>query len=87
MYYRHIKKYDLDYKLCCDWEGIYLEGSAGYTGIGEFDYCRIRYGGHTNGSADANIFFDDSDGGHFDNSFSEYSAQDGLKGDNNALIS
>lgn len=27
------------------WDGIYLYGEGDNDGIGEFDYCRIRYGG------------------------------------------
>jgi len=61
-----------------DWEGIYLNGYLGNDGIGEFDYCRIRYSGNYSGSEDANVSFSYSDSGHFLNSTSEYSAQDGL---------
>jgi hypothetical protein len=60
-----------------DWRGILLYGGAN-DGIGEFDYCLIRYGGNSTGSADANVRFNSSDSGHFINSISEYSAMDGV---------
>ena len=62
-----------------DWKGIYLYGYSSSQGIGEFDYCRLRYGGNTNGDADANVYFGQSDSGYFRNSVSEYSGYDGLK--------
>jgi len=62
-----------------DWEGIFLQGGSYYDGIGEFDYCRVRYGGNSSGDADANVFFRLSDTGHFNNSYCEYSSQHGLK--------
>jgi len=61
-----------------DWYGIYLYGWDYRDGIGNFDWCRIRYGGHTSGAADANVFFYYSNSGHFQNSISEYSAQYGV---------
>ena len=39
-----------------DWTGIYLYGSGSYNGIGEFDYCRIRYGGGAGGTS-ANVYY------------------------------
>ena len=65
-----------------DWEGIYLNGTSVNNGIGEFDHCRIRYGGNISGSADANVYFNQSDSGYFDSSICEFSSQDGLKADN-----
>ncbi len=62
-----------------DWYGIYLYGYLGNQGIGEFDYCRIRYGGFSGGSAVANVRFHNSDSGHFINSISELSAMDGIR--------
>ena len=62
-----------------DWRGIYLNGSSFYDGIGEFDYCLIRYGGNSAGGANANVHFYSSDSGHFINSISEYSATDGVR--------
>ncbi|MDP8211550.1 MAG: hypothetical protein P9M05_12130, partial [Candidatus Stygibacter australis] len=62
-----------------DWEGIWLYGNADYNGIGEFEYCRIRYGGNSGGNADANVEYDNSDPGFFINSISEFSSQDGIK--------
>jgi hypothetical protein len=62
-----------------DWRGIRLYGSGTSDGIGEFDYCLIRYGGNSDGSADANVHFYYSDSGHFINSISEYSATDGVR--------
>ena len=59
-----------------DWAGIYLNGS-GTQGIGEFDYCKIRYGG--SGSTSANVYFYYSDSGHFTNSISEESVNDGIR--------
>jgi hypothetical protein len=62
-----------------DWRGIYLNGYGADDGIGEFDYCLIRYGGNSAGSADANVRFYYSDSGHFTNSISEFSATDGVR--------
>jgi predicted outer membrane repeat protein/parallel beta-helix repeat protein len=62
-----------------DWYGIYLNGNSNYEGIGEFDYCIIRYGGNASGSADANVHFYYSDSGHMTNSTSEHSAQHGVR--------
>ncbi len=63
-----------------DWYGIYLYGYSGNDGIGEFDWCRIRYGGSTATGYDANVYFGYSDpGSYFTNSISEYSAQDGVQ--------
>jgi len=62
-----------------DWKGIYCYGYLDNQGIGEFDYCYIAYGGHTSGSADANVFFDQSDSGYFNNSTSEYSSNYGIQ--------
>ena len=63
-----------------DWRGIYLCGSGAYQGIGEFDYCRIRYGGKdANSSVDANVHFYESDSGHFTNSISEHSVLAGVR--------
>jgi hypothetical protein len=61
-----------------DWAGIYLNGFGTYDGIGEFDYCRIRYGGNAGGTS-ANVYFYDSSSGHFTNSISEESAIDGIR--------
>jgi len=61
-----------------DWDGIHLNGYVDSDGIGEFDYCRVRYGGKYTGS-DANIYYYYSDSGYFNNSFCEYSSQEGLK--------
>ncbi len=44
-----------------DWYGIYFNGNNDYEGIGEFDYCIVRYGGNLNGADDANVFFNTSD--------------------------
>ena len=62
-----------------DWYGIYLYGYSGNDGIGEFYWCRIRYGGSTDTSYDANVYFGYSDSGNFTDSISEYSAQDGVR--------
>jgi hypothetical protein len=59
-----------------DWRGIHLDGSGDNDGVGEFDYCVIRYGG--GGSFGANVFFDDSSSGSFSNGMSEYSAKNGV---------
>jgi len=59
-----------------DWRGIYLNGYGADDGIGEFDYCLIRYGG--NSATHANVGFYYSDSGHFINSISEYSAMNGV---------
>jgi len=69
-----------------DWRGIYLYGYNNDDGIGEFDYCRIRYGGNVSGQADANVNFHYSDSGHFTNSVCEYSSQDGLKTSNSPVV-
>jgi predicted outer membrane repeat protein len=63
-----------------DWYGIYLYGGGTtYVGIGEFDYCLFRYGGNSAGSADANVYFYNSDSGHMTNCISEQSAQHGVR--------
>ena len=61
-----------------DWTGIYLYGFGSYDGIGEFDYCRIRYGGGAGGTS-ANVYYNESNSGHFTNSISEDSAIDGIR--------
>ncbi len=62
-----------------DWMGIYLYGiGTGWQGIGNFDYCRIRYGGST-ASTTGNLHFYGSDAGYFNNSISEYSQSQGLR--------
>ncbi len=60
-----------------DWNGIYVN-SYTYDGIGNFAYCRIRYGGNPVGSADANVNFWYADSGYFINSISEFSQDNGL---------
>ncbi len=60
-----------------DWERVYLSAIGTYTGIGEFDYARFRYGG--GGYAHANVFYEGSKSGHFIHSISEYSAKHGLQ--------
>jgi hypothetical protein len=62
-----------------DWDGIFLNGFDNQQGIGEFNHCRIRFGGNGGGSADSNVHFSYSDSGHFANSISEFSAQDGIR--------
>ncbi|MCP4709579.1 MAG: right-handed parallel beta-helix repeat-containing protein, partial [Planctomycetes bacterium] len=62
-----------------DWDGIYLYGSSSYKGIGEFDYCLIRYGGNPAGAPDANVYFASSDSGYFKNSISELSSNYGIR--------
>jgi hypothetical protein len=62
-----------------DWYGIYLNGYSTYQGIGEFDYCQVRYGGNTASFFDANVMFSNSDAGHFVNSVSASSASDGVR--------
>ena len=62
-----------------DWYGIHLYGNATNDGIGYFDFCRVRYGGNYGSSYDANIYFDLTDAGHFQNSISEYSYEDGME--------
>ncbi len=57
------------------WGGILLDGTGTYDGIGEFDYCRIRYGG---GAYQGNVEFQESTSGHFTNSISEYSGSAGV---------
>ena len=69
-----------------DWQGIYLNGYSSSNGIGEFDYCRVRYGGYYTGQADANVHFDQSDSGHFNNSISEYSSQRGLRTSSSPVV-
>jgi len=66
-----------------DWDGILLNGMEfgpfNYEGIGQFDWCIIRYGGNTDGYTDANVYFFSSDlDGYFTNSISEYSANYGV---------
>ena len=69
-----------------DWHGIQMNGNASNDGIGEFDYCIIRYGGNASGSAEANVNFTYSDSGHFINSVCEYSSLDGLKANNSPVV-
>jgi parallel beta-helix repeat protein len=57
-----------------DWYGIHLSGGAG-----QFDWSIIRYGGNASGSADANVYFDQSSSGNFTDSISEYSANYGVQ--------
>jgi hypothetical protein len=61
-----------------DWNGIILYGISTWTGIGNFDYCRLRYGGST-ASTTGNLHFYGSDAGYFNNSISEYSQSQGLR--------
>jgi hypothetical protein len=62
-----------------DWGGISLYGYGDDVGVGEFDYCRVRYGGNSSGYADANLCFCYSDSGYFTNSVCEYSLQEGIR--------
>jgi hypothetical protein len=62
-----------------DWDGIFLDCNSTNQGIGEFDHCRIRYGGYADGAVDSNVVFYLSDSGYFANSISEYSALDGIR--------
>lgn len=50
-----------------------------YEGAGNFTYCRIRYGGNSNGSANANITYTTTASGYFNNSSNEFSANYGFK--------
>ena len=61
-----------------DWDGIWLEGSGVNDGIGELDFCHIRYGGDPGGSAGANLYFGESNSGNFTDSTSGFSAQNGV---------
>jgi parallel beta-helix repeat protein len=62
-----------------DWHGIHLDGNGVNDGIGEFDHSRIRYGGNSGGTADANIYFAYCHTGRFADSISEHSSQNGIK--------
>ncbi len=59
-----------------DWGGVCVYGSDDNDGIGEFDWCRIRYGG---GSDGANVFFDRCNSAYFKNSVSEFSSEAGIR--------
>ena len=61
-----------------DWFGIWLEGSGVNDGIGELEFCHIRYGGNAASGFNANLHFDESNSGHFTDGISEFSAQDGV---------
>jgi parallel beta-helix repeat protein len=63
-----------------DWYGILLNGSysSNYEGTGNFEYCRVRYGGNTSTYYDANIYYSASKGSYFKNSICEYSAYYGI---------
>lgn len=64
-----------------DWYGINITNpSSGYVALGNFDYCRIRYGGNLYTAYDANLHFDRGgwNGCTFANSISEFSAKYGL---------
>ncbi len=63
-----------------DWNGIMFNGVNGNLGIGTFDFCRIRYGGNGYGNPHANIYFYYCDDNYFVDSWSEYSALNGVKG-------
>jgi len=69
-----------------DWYGIHFNGYLNNDGLGEFDYCRVRYGGKANGLANANVNFYMSDSVQFNNSFCEYSLQHGLKTESSTTI-
>ncbi|MCF6271437.1 MAG: T9SS type A sorting domain-containing protein [Melioribacteraceae bacterium] len=61
-----------------DWNGIYLYGSNTPEGVGNFDYCTIKYGGGTGVSNPANV--SNYHGyGHFNNSVSTESASSGYR--------
>ena len=62
-----------------DWEGIFLNGSSTNDGIGNFDFCRVRYGGDISATVDANVYFYLSDSGYFRNSVCEFSEFYGLR--------
>ena len=62
-----------------DWNGIECYGYSGHQGIGNFDHCRLRYGGATSTTYDANLALEYSDSAHFINSVSEYSQDEGLR--------
>ena len=62
-----------------DWEGITMWGEGDNLGIGEFNHCRIRYGGDRHGNTWANLYFSDSDSGHFKHSISEFSERAGVR--------
>jgi hypothetical protein len=62
-----------------DWHGIYLSGTGNNDGIGELEYCLLRYGGYAGGIVDANVLFLSSDSGHMANCISEYSGQHGVR--------
>ena len=61
-----------------DWYGIVINNYATYDGVGNFAYCRIRYGGNPSGSGNANVYFRYADSGYFINSISEFSQEKGL---------
>jgi len=63
-----------------DYYGIHLVGSPDFDGIGYFDYCRIRYGGNTASSYDANIYYNTGgwNGSYILHSTCEYSAYNGI---------
>ena len=62
-----------------NWYGIYLNGQDDNDGIGEFDYCLLRYGGYGGGAVDANVLFSYSDSGYMKHCTSEHSGQHGVK--------
>ena len=61
-----------------DWNGIFLYGISTWDGIGNFDYCRIRYGGDPANDY-GNLYFYYSDAGYFNNSISEFSQNWGVR--------
>ncbi len=66
-----------------DWGGLFVYGyNDGYDAVGEFDWCRIRYGGSTDY---ANIFFDRCNSTRFANSISEYSIHYGIRINDSAV--
>lgn len=67
-----------------DWEGIALNGWSADKGIGNFDWCIVRYGG-AGTDFYANVCFAYSDSGYFRNSVSEYSVEHGLRLHSNSI--
>ena len=57
-----------------DWYGILL-----YEGIGQFDWCRIRYGGNAGSQIAANVYFRGSNSSHLTNSIIEDSGCYGVR--------
>ena len=62
-----------------DWRGIYVDGYSTADGHAYLEYCRVRYGGNSSGSTDANLFLYRCDSAYVANSHFELSGTEGVR--------